>query len=61
MVEIKLRNVGDLAYRPEVYGDLITIQRTLKRTGASSVKTFTNKSGKRIFRYFADSIVVKFL
>ena len=37
LVQVTLRNEGEDAYRPEVYGKSITFQRTINENGSSAV------------------------
>jgi hypothetical protein len=43
---VTLWNSGDDAYRPEVYGDSITIERSFRNSGASVWKLYTSRGHK---------------
>lgn len=38
MLSVKIKNAGDTAYQPEIYGDSITVERHFSRSGSSSFK-----------------------
>jgi len=38
VIEIMLTNKGDTAYKPEIYGDMITVMRTIGSTNSYSYK-----------------------
>ena len=44
MVEIRLYNVGEMAYRPDLYGESIIVQRTV--TNSSSTYKLKDHDGK---------------
>ena len=68
VIQITLRNEGDDAYKPEVYGKAITFKRTITDRGASAVSLLGENShtkkkqrqareeGKRILRGFNISV-----
>ncbi|CAN8104975.1 unnamed protein product [Discula destructiva] len=40
-VSVKIRNRGDDAFQPDIYGDTITVERRFKMNGAGGFKTFS--------------------
>ena len=62
MVEIHLHNIGENAYRPEIYGDKIIIERRVTQT--SSTYKLKDHSGKivteRKVREELDRILLSF-
>ncbi|XP_012539107.1 structural maintenance of chromosomes protein 6 isoform X2 [Monomorium pharaonis] len=48
IVEITLVNEGDSAYKPDVYGDTITVTRTIRTSGTSSTYKIKNWRGEII-------------
>lgn len=42
-IEITLVNKGDTAYKPEVYGNIITVLRTIGTTSSYKIKNWRGK------------------
>ena len=57
-VTIKLRNRGQDAYKPEVYGSTIIVERRLRAEGISSYK-LRAKDGKVISQKYAELQQIK--
>eukprot|EP00040_Diaphanoeca_grandis_P034331 m.212603 g.212603 ORF g.212603 m.212603 type:complete len:1121 (-) comp33128_c0_seq1:378-3740(-) len=48
LIRIDLYNEGDDAYKPELYGNVIRVEKSLKKTGSQSIKLINAQTGKTI-------------
>jgi chromosome segregation ATPase len=49
ILTVKLRNLGADAWKPELMGDMITVEKTINRSGSASMRLFGSKSNSTVY------------